>query len=233
MPRNIFPLEVFAVLFDLDGTLLDTVPLIVASHRHTLSRVHDPADIPDDDYLRSTIGLPLEFVYDEKVYGAQASDLIREFQRYSVERTPYEVTVFRGVVPMLEQLKEKEIPLGVVTAKRRTQTMYTLELFDLLSYFDVVIAKEDTKKHKPDPAPLIEAAKRLHIDDLSRLLYVGDSTHDLECANRAGSYSAAVRWSLMPEDELSAKKPTFWLDRAELLPELLQPGQFAIISEEF
>lgn len=216
-------LAVSAVCFDLDGTLLDTVPLIVESHQAALADYPELAnDVP---FLVSTIGLPLEFVYNEKRFGPAAGALMQRFIDHNVARTQTNIGIFRGIVPMLQGLKKLGLPLGLVTAKRRAHAVLAMELFDLVPYFDAVLGREDTKTHKPDPAPLREALRRLKVTDEKRLLYVGDSVHDLMAAANLGCYSAAVAWSETPPDELLAQKPTLWLDHAVRLPDLVMPAE--------
>lgn len=214
-------LAVSAVCFDLDGTLLDTVPLIVASHQFAL------ADFPhlstDTPYLISTIGLPLEAVYNEKLLGSGARNLMNRFIDHNIAHTQTHIAVFRGIVPMLEQLRATGIPLGVVTAKRRDQAIMALDLFDMMPYFDVVLGREDSSRHKPDPEPLKEALRRLQIEDSRRLLYVGDSIYDLMAANNLGSYSAAVAWSQTSREALLEQNPTLWLEQAHDLPAKIRP----------
>lgn len=214
-------LAVSAICFDLDGTLLDTVPLIVASHQAALADYPELAgDVP---FLVSTIGLPLEFVYNETRFGEQAAPLMHRFIEHNVQNTRTSIGIFRGIIPMLAALKKKDIPLGLVTAKRRSHAILAMELFNLVPYFDTVLGREDSKKHKPDPAPLIEALRRMNISDDKHLLYVGDSIHDLMAANNLGCYAAAVAWSQTPKDELMAQQPALWIEHALELPSLVTP----------
>lgn len=215
-------LPVSAVCFDLDGTLLDTVPLIVSSHQAALMNYPDLAnDIP---FLISTIGLPLEFVYNDERLGAGSANLMQDFIDHNVSHTKTSIAVFRGIVPMLDQLRALAIPLGVVTAKRRAHAILALELFDLLPYFGAIVGREDTAKHKPDPAPLKKALERLGIEDEKRLLYVGDAVYDLQAAKNLGCYAGAVAWSQTDASTLQAEAPTLWIENALQLPELIVPA---------
>ncbi len=215
-------LPVSAICFDLDGTLLDTVPLIVQSHQAALSEFPDLAnDVP---FLVSTIGLPLEYVYNDERLGRGSEGLMQRFIDHNVSNTKTSIAVFRGIVPMLDGLRALGIPLGVVTAKRRTHAILALELFDLLPYFGTIIGREDTKQHKPDPAPLIKALDQLGVEDEKRLLYIGDAVYDLMAANNLGCYAGAVAWSQTPEAELRKQQPTLWIENALHLPDLVLPA---------
>ncbi len=97
-----------------------------------------------------------------------------------------------------------------------------LDAFDLTAFFDVTVCAEDTIKHKPDPEPLLLAMKRLGITRADQVLYVGDTSMDLESAYRAGNLFAAVGWTAMDHGEIDRLKPTFWLGHPGELPARLQ-----------
>ncbi|NLA71042.1 MAG: HAD-IA family hydrolase [Clostridiaceae bacterium] len=213
-----FPLDVSAVMFDLDGTLFDTVPLIMASHRHTFNKIL--GWVPPDDELLATIGEPLITTFSR--YGDQCDHLMTEYINWSVPKTPTHIALFDGVVPMLETLRERGFKIGVVTARRGEGMMVCLDSFGLTELFDVLISAKDTDRHKPDPAPLLFAMEKLGITQPERVLYVGDTILDLKCALNAGSYFAAVRWTAMDKQAIDSLGPTFWLDRAMDLPDKLR-----------
>ncbi len=211
-------IEISTVLFDLDGTLINTVPLIIASHRHAFNKVL--GWIPSDEEILSTIGEPLLTTFNR--YGEQGDILMEEYINWSVPRTASHSTLFDGIVPMLETLRTLGFLTGIVTARRCDGMAICLDAFKLTALFDVTVCAEDTSRHKPDPDPILLAMERLGVTRADHVLYVGDTARDLESANRAGSHFAAVGWTAMDRGEIDRLNPTFWLDQAEDLPARLQ-----------
>lgn len=199
-----------AVLYDFDGTLVDTVPVIVKCFQQAFLNVLGHTE--DEAFILSTIGLPLSYAlsgYDPAVQKA----LFDEYQKENAVRIKTEVRVFEGVSEGLALLGSMGVRQGVVTSKNRKTALINLEQFAMVPFFEVLITGEDTNVHKPNPEPILLALEKMEISDLSRVLYVGDSVHDLRCAYNAGVDSAAVNWTYMPKNELAAEKPAYWLDR--------------------
>jgi pyrophosphatase PpaX len=207
-------LEVSAVLFDLDGTLMDTVPLILASHQYTFQKVL--GWVPDDDEILATIGEPLLTTFQR--YSEDWEVMLDEYIGWSVPKTASHSRLFPGVLSTLQALRARGIQLGVVTARRCDSLRICLEAFDLTDFFQVLICAEDTDRHKPHPAPLLLAMERLGIPQASQLLYVGDTVYDLEAARGAGMPFAAVDWTAMDKDAIDLLGPDFWLDHMGDLP---------------
>lgn len=210
-------LEVSAVLFDLDGTLINTVPLIMDSHRHTFQKFL--GWVPDDRDILATIGEPLVTTFSR--YGQLGDRMMAEYIDWSVPKTGTHCSLFNGLVPMLEALKAKGFLTGVVTARRCQGLAVCLESFQLEDYFDVLVCAEDTERHKPDPAPILLAMERLAIRRPDRVLYVGDTVHDLASAAGAGALFAAVAWTAMDKEVIDRAGPDFWLEDLADLPDRL------------
>lgn len=202
--------DVSAIGFDLDGTLIDTVPLIVESHQYALQGFPEYAN--DLHFLVSSIGLPLEYVYNEARLGPSYEERMQWFLDYNVSRTDTHIAIFRGIVPMLEALAAKGIPLAVITAKRRAHAILACDLFDITKYFAAFIGKEDTSQHKPDPTPLRMALQRLGVQDEKNMLYVGDAVYDIRAGKNLGGLTAAVAWSHTSRAELMVEKPDLWIE---------------------
>jgi pyrophosphatase PpaX len=196
------------ILFDLDGTLIDTTPLIMESFKHTFKQ-HNNEEVPDEEIL-SFIGLPLRKPFECLCPGRE-DVMLNTYREYNENRHDCCVGVFIDIINVLEELKERGTLLGVVTSKRQSLAMRGLRLFGLDKYMSVFVALEDTEKHKPGGEPILEALSRLNIKDKSSVLYVGDSSHDILCAKNAGVRSAAVRWSYMPEQELTILEPDLFI----------------------
>ncbi|HNZ63064.1 MAG TPA: HAD-IA family hydrolase [Bacillota bacterium] len=208
-----------AVLFDLDGTLFNTIPLILASHRHTFGKILGWT--PQDEDILATIGEPLVTTF-ERYGGAKSRQMLREYIDWSVPRTLSHVGLFLGVVPMLEALRERGFKTGIVTSRRGEGMSVCLDAFDMTRLFDVLVSVDDTLEHKPKPAPLFCAMGRLGIRNPRHILYVGDAIHDLECAKNAGALFAAVSWTVMDKEVIRKGGPDFWIDDALDLPHLIR-----------
>ncbi len=207
-----------AVLFDVDGTLLDTVPLIVASYQHAFHTCLGHAG--DARAILASIGTPLDdFFRPFEPTVAQA--LKQAYLEYNRAHLSTDVGIFLKVPALLEQIDRMGIPMGIVTSKRYEATLQNLVDFNLTGFFKVIITKESTDRHKPDPAPVFEAMRQLSLEDPKQVVFVGDSIHDLTSAKRAGCLSAIVDWTVMPIDELQDAAPDLWLKSPEQMTDFL------------
>ncbi len=205
-----------AVIFDVDGTLIDSVPFIVECFQHTF--MQNLGHPEDEDLIKSGIGMPLESVFNTQ-YPEKSRELMASYLEYNLTNLNHGIGVFLGVPQMLTHLRNLGIPIAIVTSKRMIALKPSLEDFDLDHYFDLIITKEDTKLHKPNPEPLYAAMDRLGLQKPGRVLYVGDSIHDLECAVRAGCQPVMVGWTRMPKNPLKQAHPAVWIEHpAELIP---------------
>lgn len=197
------------VLFDLDGTLLNTNDLVLESLQYTI-RTHLGTVIEDRE-LYKYFGQPLVNIMAD-LDSSQAERMVQTYREYSAEKHDYLTKVFPKVPETVKELKQRGIPTAVVTSKLKTLACRGLELFKLEGYFDACIAFEDTEKHKPDPAPIFKALEAIGFDvENHRVMMVGDSPYDIICASNAGVISAVVEWSLHPREVLEACKPDIWL----------------------
>jgi len=199
-----------AVLYDFDGTLLDTVPVIMESFRIAFMEVTGREE--DKEYLLSTIGLPLAKAFSHYEPDVQKA-LMQSYTLANRRLISTAVRSFDGVEEGLAALKQMGVRQGVVTSKQREPAIISMRQFGLDVYFDTIVTREDTSVHKPNPEPLFLGMKNLGMEDVNRVLYVGDSVHDLRCAANAGMDSAAVNWTYMPKKDLAAEKPKYWLER--------------------
>jgi pyrophosphatase PpaX len=200
------------ILFDLDGTLLDTVPLIVASHQHAWT-LHTGAP-GNPARILATIGRPIEFAFDDADESLRAK-MRESYLAHNVAHNDAGIAIFLGVPAMLDALRALGVRVGLVTSKRRAIMLRCLRLFELEDRFEVLVAKEDTVRHKPFPDPLQLAMERLGETDPSRILYVGDSIHDVMCARNAGIPAAMVDWTEMDRAELRVAAPEVWVLEAD------------------
>ena len=194
-----------AVLFDYDGTLMDTNELIIESWQH-MARQLIGHELSQDEML-STFGLPLVDAMEEVrvKYGLRCSademcDMYRSYQYKHVfeQRHPFE-----GTEEMLSGIQKKGIKIGIVTSRFIASTEEGLKQFDLLKYFDAIIGVDDTDIHKPNPEPAILCCNKLNVAP-NECLMVGDSVFDLQCGHNAGTDACFVTWSMCTSTEKAA-----------------------------
>lgn len=209
--------RVEAVLFDLDGTLIDTVELILTSFRHA-TRVVLGESLPDE-VMMAGVGIPLRKQMAE--FSAEhADELLRVYREHNAVHHDGMVKEYPGTEAVLTELHGRGIPMGVVTSKGTPMTVRGLRLFDLERFFGVVVTADDVPLHKPDPYPLRHAAELLGVD-IERCAYVGDSPHDMEAAKAAGAVSIAALWGAFAAEEVLAPGPDLSMDSLAELPALL------------
>lgn len=205
-----------AVLFDLDGTLLDTYALILDSMRHCTTEVLGE-EYPESR-LMCGVGTPLAAqmaTYSDDPAVQQA--LLHSFRTFNEAAHDERVRPFEGVVETIAALHELGLPLGVVTSKRHALAAHGLELFGMLEKMSCVIGPDDFPEHKPKPGPVRHACELLGIKP-EEALYVGDSPFDMQAGNGAGCPTVAVTYGMFPRERLEAENPTFIIDSAcELL----------------
>lgn len=202
------------ILFDLDGTLLDTTDLILKSFQHTI-RIHEGCDA-DMELVKSTFGRPL--IEALALMGKDPEAMIKTYREYNIRYHDELAQVFAGVAEVIRKLYGQGIKLAVVTSKTRTTSIRGLRLFDLDKYFPVVIGHEDCQRHKPHPEPVQLALAALGLP-AGDCLMVGDSPFDIMSAKAAGVRTAAVRWTYVPWQDVVAAGPDHVVaEMAELLP---------------
>jgi pyrophosphatase PpaX len=181
------------VLFDLDGTLIDSGPMILASFRHATRSVLG-REIPDRELVASTGGSTLE-VQMSAFDPHRVDELVAAYRAHNIPlHERLECCI--GVQDVLEVLEAQGRRLGVVTAKRRRTAELAFTRLGIGRHFDVVVTCDDTDAHKPDPEPLLLALERLGARP-EEAAYVGDAPFDVSAARAAGVFAIAVRWGGM------------------------------------
>lgn len=202
------------VLFDLDGTVVDTVELIRASFRHATRTVLGRV-LPDEEIMRF-VGQPL-MAQMRQLSEEHAKELYDAYREHNHRVHDEMIREYEGVQEMLEALRRHGRHIGLVTSKSSKPTAMAFRSLDLKRYFDVVITADDTKKHKPDPEPLLTCLERLALvgapGDPAAAIYVGDSPFDVQAGKAAGMATAAVTWGIFSRAALEAARPTYVLQR--------------------
>jgi pyrophosphatase PpaX len=203
------------VLFDLDGTLIDSGAIILASMRHATRTVLD-REI-EDEILIATVGGAGLTEQMRLLDETRVDELVRVYREHN-EPLPATLAACAGILDVLPRLRDEGRRLGIVTAKRRATVQLAFDtLPELEPLFDVVVGSEDTERHKPDPAPLLLALGRLDAAP-AEAAYVGDSPFDIRAAKAAGVHAVAVTWGgIHDEERLRAEEPDAVIFSAEEL----------------
>ena len=202
------------VLFDLDGTVIDSGAIILASMRHAAKEVLG-AEVPDDELMAAVGGPGLEAQMH-----ALAPDRVEELVSvYRAHNEPLHdgLACCAGIDDVLVRLKDEGRRLGIVTAKRRQTVELAFDQVPIEHLFETVVGGDETERHKPDPEPLLLALERLEAraDDAA---YVGDAPFDVKAAKAAGLFSVAVTWGgIHARDRLEAEGPDALVDTTEEL----------------
>jgi pyrophosphatase PpaX len=203
------------VLFDLDGTLIDSGPIILASMQHAVRMVLG-REIPPEQ-LGVTIG-GQGIVAQMRAIDEEHADALLEVYKEHNDGLHETLEAFEELLALLPGLVAEGRKLGIVTAKRHRTVALALERFPALaSNFGVVIAHEDTERHKPDPDPVLLGVERLG-GVPAEAAYVGDSPFDIGAAKAAGVYAVAVGWGgIHPDERLLAEEPDAFVRSPEEL----------------
>lgn len=212
-----------AVLYDLDGTLADTVPLILHCYREMM-RFHRNHD-GDPSLWLTTIGRPLPDSLAQIASGPkEAEAMLETYRRVQEEVHDAMVVAFEGIHDVLNHTIGLGSPLAIVTSKGRPMTERSMQICRLDGLFPVIVTADDVTRAKPHPEPVHRALERLGVSVSERVLFVGDSLHDVEAGHAAGIRTAAVTWGALGRGALEVGRPHYMVERpADLIP-ILQDG---------
>ena len=207
-----------AVLLDFDGTVVDTLTLILASYRHTM--IAHTGQAPPDTVWLAGMGTPLRtqlraLARDD----GEAAAMLKTYVDHSRDFHDELAKTFEGMRDVLDTLHGR-VPIGIVTSKARRGVERSFDAFDLGRYFDPVITADDVEEHKPSPVPVRTAAALLNVEP-ALCLMVGDSPHDIAAGRAAGATTAAAGWGAFDVDALRAAEPDHWLPAPAALCDLV------------
>jgi pyrophosphatase PpaX len=191
-------MNIDTLLFDLDGTLINTNDLIIASFLHTLEH-YKPGEYTREHAIEF-IGPPLTDSF-EKVDPERVDEMIQTYRTFNHAKHDELVTEYEGVYETIEQLHERGFKLAIVTTKIRKTALMGLELTGLDRFFDVVVGLDDVEKAKPDPEPLEKALKALGSTKETAMM-IGDSQFDVLAGKNLGVPTAVVGWSIKGEEKI-------------------------------
>lgn len=206
----------FALLFDLDGTLVDSIDLLIASMEYAFrDREHRP---PVAEWV-AAIGTPLDVMLHRWATSDDDLTALRDrYREFQVANHDTMTAAYPGTVATVRSLHAAGHPLAVVTSKLEAGARRSLAYIGIEECFTAVVGIDATTKHKPLPEPVWFALDRLGVPR-ERAMFVGDSTHDMHAGNAAGVVTAAALWGPFSREQLEVARPTYWLRRIdEVLP---------------
>jgi len=209
------------LLFDFDGTLLDTNELIIQTFEHVLGG-HYPGKYDRIDIL-SFLGPTLHETFDS-IEPEKTEQLIEEYRAWNKSMHDELSSEFDGVSETMKLLKAAGMKMAIVSTKRKDMVMRGLGLLDVEGVFDEVIAMDDVTKTKPDPEPILLALERLGVT-ADEALMIGDNYHDIEGGQNAGVRTAGVAWSAKGEAFLQTFNPDYMLQHISELLQLVKGGR--------
>src|SRR2546423_6204566 len=202
------------VIFDLDGTLIDSGRMILESFRHAATDVLGRR-VPEEEILTAvsaaTLHEQMRLLDEERV-----DELVDSYRAHN-RPLHARLEACAGIEGVLERLKAERRTLGIATSKHYATVRLAFEALPIEGFFDAVVAYEDTKRHKPNPDPILRALEFLDAEP-EDAAYVGDAPVDVKAAQAAGVASAAVGWGgLHSYEKLHAAEPDFFVEDAEEL----------------
>jgi pyrophosphatase PpaX len=200
-------------LFDLDGTLIDSIELILRSYRHTM-RTHRGHEPPDDVWMKG-LGTPLWVQFRSWTDDpAEIEAMVATYREYNLAHHDALVRPYEGVVAAVRALRARGKALGLVTSKMRSGAIRGLRVAALEDAFTVIVGADEVTNPKPHPEPVLKALDHLHAP-APETVFIGDSRHDIECGRAAGVKTAAVLWGPFDRADLADSRPDYWLERPE------------------
>ncbi len=187
-----------AVLFDFDGTLMDSEPAIISSYYHVFE-IYASREEFTDDRKTEVLGPPLEVEMRKFFPDADVYEVMEEYRQYQEQHLRELMKPMKGAVELLKWLKEEGYPTGIVTSRLRKSLELILKEFELEQYFEVLVCQDDHLKPKPAPDGILYATERLGCSDS---IYVGDSISDLLAGRNAGSTVIAALTKIEKEQGL-------------------------------
>lgn len=192
-----------AVVFDLDGTVVDSVELIVVSFQHAIREVLG-REVPREEAV-AFVGRPLreQMLMFSPAHADRLVEVYREFNHREHDRM---LRLYDGMLHLLERLKAAEVKVGLVTSKSRFTTQMAFDLTGIESYFDASVCADESTGNKPSPDPILTCLAQVGVD-AADAAYVGDSPADIQAAHAAGTFAIAVSWGVFEVPALVAEKP--------------------------
>lgn len=181
------------ILFDFDGTVMDTNDIIIQSWQHTYRSLRGAEE--DVDRILKTFGEPLEYSMEHLFPEVPLEESLEIYRSYQRDNFLTGIHLFPGIRELLDELQAREYRMALVTSRLQHTTWQALEHFDLTKYFSYVVTADDVTRHKPDPQSIDIALEKLGSDPADSAM-IGDTLFDILCAKNAGVLAVLVSWSL-------------------------------------
>jgi pyrophosphatase PpaX len=208
-----------AVLFDLDGTLIDSIGLIVDAMHHAFEGF--TGTVPADSAWMAGIGTPLFKQLALYARSPEELELLREkYRAYQFIHHDNVIKEYPGTTVVLENLHQRGLVMGIVTSKGDELARRGLELTGIAKYFPVVISADSVTKYKPEPEPVLLALKQLGVN-ADEALMMGDSPHDISSGNSAHVQTIGALWGPFTREQIAVAKPTYYMNNISELPAFL------------
>lgn len=207
-----------AVLFDLDGTLIDSIELIELSYRHALA-AHSSRVFDREEWLLG-LGRPLRWQFEQwSDDPTLVQRMIETYREYNNAHHDRMVKPYDGALEAVEELHRRGVRLGIVTSKMRAGAQRGLNCAGYTRFFEVVIGCDDVREPKPAAEPALLALSRLDHAAQAACM-VGDSPHDIHCGKSAGTRTAAAMWGPFPRSSFAGSAPDLWLEHPRELVQM-------------
>ncbi len=198
-----------AVIFDLDGTLIDSTEPILSGYEYTFAQLDLP--VPDRQAVLDTIGAPLEVQVPMLTTACTAEEFSSIYRPYYNEHAPGLTVLLPGAKEALDAFAEAGLKIGFATSKKREVSEMLLEHLGVLHHFESCVGPYEVENPKPHPEPLYVSAKNLNLT-VEELAFVGDMHFDIHCAQAAGVRAIAVATGYLSREKLEALNAEVVLD---------------------
>lgn len=209
------------ILFDFDGTLVDTNEIIIKALTETVENVLHKGITRED--LLAILG---KYLDDQMRYFSEEKYkiMVEYYKNYYRENQDKMVKKFAGIDHMLQQLKQMGCKLGIVSAKGKNGIMHGLRLYDLEQYIDCIISAYDVVNNKPHPECVYKALKFFKCDK-DQMLLIGDSPYDIQCGINAGIKTGLVSWTIFPNEQFQNVIPGYIISKPDDIISLVNKSQ--------
>lgn len=211
--------KITTILFDYDGTLMDTDEIIIDAWQYTYRKMTGK-ELSVEEILES-FGEPLRETMMKYFTGEPLEEAIEIHRRHQTDTYLERLEMFPGMRELTLELKEKGYKLAVVTSRRTPTTIMGLEKFQLMDAFDCIVTADDTVTHKPEPEPAIFAMEKLDSRPEETIM-VGDTVMDIGCGQAAGVKTVMATWALAAQKDLGGMVPDYRINAAEELWSVLE-----------
>lgn len=219
MKPEILEHDLKAVLFDLDGTLLDTRDLILASMRYAYTTVLGAETLPSDQDFLSLVGIPLK-TQMEMLAAERSQEMFDAYLKRNDQIQDKLLKGFDGTAATLLALQEQGYRMAVVTSKRHVAAMNGLAHIGLAAYFEFLLGADDTSEHKPQPGPLLDAAAIMDLEP-EECTYLGDSAYDMLAARAANMFAVGALWGMSTPEALAEAGAEILISHISQLPDAI------------